>query len=151
MDSSIGGIVGGDELRESDNVVHYVRPRLVLRDGGVSGEAFRLRADERGLSVNWLECFNGTKLEQIAEVRALLRIETRTNGRLAELNVLLTIKQASDSLVFERRPLPADGSHPPDPSHCEITGMPPYESPQSALIGDLIAKCVTETHWAKLS
>ena len=33
-----------------------------------------------------------------------------------------------------------------DPSHSQITGLPPGDSDQALLVGDLIAECVTEMH-----
>ena len=146
--------VGDTELRDSDNVVHYVKPSLVLRNGRASGDAFRLRSGEVGWSINWLECFEEyTKDDQLVRVRSILRIETKKNGRLAELNVQNTklTTGATVDLRFKLCPLPADHNYPADPSHCEVIGMPPYESPKSALVGDLMAKSVTATHLAKLN
>ena len=38
------------ELADSDNVVRYVKPKSVLSNGRPSGDAFRLRPQEVGLS-----------------------------------------------------------------------------------------------------
>ena len=38
------------ELADSDNVVRYVKPKSVLSNGMPSGDAFRLRPQEVGLS-----------------------------------------------------------------------------------------------------
>lgn len=137
------------ELADSDNVVRYVKPKSILGNGRASGDAFRLRAQEVGLSVNWLECFaTGSKQGQVARVRALSRITMSKNGRLAELNVGATRAKTRNACDcrFRRHPLPAEGGHPEDLSHCEITGLPAYGSSQAAVIGDLIAVTVTETY-----
>ena len=87
------------DLPDPDHVVRYVRPRLVLDDGSVDGSAFRLRSGDSGVSVNWLECFDGlSKSEQIEQVRILSRLKMRRNGRLAELNVGMT-RQSTGSLA----------------------------------------------------
>lgn len=137
------------ELAESDHVVRYVRPRSVLSNGRASGDAFRLRPHEVGLSVNWLECFAAaSKQEQVDKVIALSRITMSKNGRLAELNVGNTRAKTRDAchVRFIRHPLPTESGHPEDPSHCEITGLPAYGSLQAAVIGDLIADTVNETY-----
>ena len=47
----------GCDLSADSHVVRYVKPTLVYEDGGVDGSAFRLRPNDTGLSINWLECF----------------------------------------------------------------------------------------------
>ena len=142
------------ELDDSDNVVRYVKPNSVLSNGRASGNAFRLRPQEVGLSVNWIEYFaTASKHEQVDKVRVLSRMTMSKNGCLAELNVGNTrvrTRDACDSR-FRRHPLPAEGGHPEDPSHCEVTGLPAYGSSQAAVIGDLIADTVTETYPAVAS
>ena len=131
------------DLPENDNVVRYVRPRSVSRDGVVDNSAFRLRQQDSGLSVNWLECFQRlTGSQQIDEVRRLSRLERRPNGRFAELNVGVTKRHVKDRLNefrFVHRPLNAIDKFEADPSHSEIVGLPPGDSPEAALIGDMIA------------
>jgi len=43
-------------------------------------------------------------------------------------------------------PLDADENFEADPSHSEIVGLPPKDSPEADMIGDLIAKYVIEIH-----
>lgn len=136
------------DLPDPDHVVRYVRPRLVLDDGSVDGSAFRLRSGDSGVSVNWLECFDGlSKSEQIEQVRILSRLKMRRNGRLAELNVGMT-RQSTGSLAsvrFVHVPWPAEQGYEADPSHSEITGLP-SDSPVAARVGDLIAWSVTNLY-----
>lgn len=61
-----------------------------MPNGRPSGAAFRLRIDERCLSVNWLEFFDASSLdESVAMVQADLSnaLELGASAGLAELNV----------------------------------------------------------------
>lgn len=137
-------------LPDSAHVVRYARPTAVREDGRVDGSAFRLRGGDTGLSVNWLECFAGlSRPQQLDEVRRLSRIEMRQSGRLAELNVgavKVHLQDRLPSILFIPAPLPEDGNYPADPSHSEILGLPEGDSFQAALVGDLIAECVSTVH-----
>ena len=45
----------GDELPDDAHVVRYVKSSWISdEDGSIDGEAFRLKSNESGLSVNWL-------------------------------------------------------------------------------------------------
>lgn len=136
-------------LQPDDNVVRYASPRTIHDDGSVDGGAFRLRAGEDGLSINWLEYFRGQpKARQLQAVRRLARLTLRNSGRLAELNVGETqayLEQVHD-LLFVRKPLAATGEYPADCSHSEIVGLPPGDSTAAELIGDMIAECVHTLH-----
>lgn len=136
----------GQDLTDDSHVVRYAKPTLVREDGSVGGEAFQLRLQESSLSINWLECFEGfSKRQQLEEVRRLSRLQTRRNGRLAELHVGNTKQHVLgelDSLRFVHKPLAAEGRYEADPSHSEISGLPPAVSPEAELIGDVIAECI---------
>lgn len=140
----------GKDLPDDDHVVRYVKPTSVRSDGKIAGSAFCLRAqrpDDTGLSVNWLECFRGrTKDQQVAEVRRLSRLKMRERGRLAELNIESTLqylRDELDSLRFVHEPLVAEDDYDADPSHAELVGLPPADSPQAELIGDMIAQTIS--------
>lgn len=140
----------GDDLPGDSHVVHYAKPTQIDEDGKIDGSAFRLRAGESGLSVHWLECFEGlAKPQQLDEVRRLSRLKRSRSGRFAELHVDRTKRHVEDHLNrvrFVNKPSAADGSYEADPSHSEITGLPPGDSLLSALIGDMIAECVEATY-----
>ena len=143
-----------NDLPNGDHVVRYAGYTHVRKDGKVGGGAFVLRPNERGLSVNWLECFfDFKKDEQLAEVRRLSRLKLGKGGRLAELNVGET-KQYLESelheLCFTNDPLAAEDEFEADPSHSEITGLPTGNSPEAEWIGDMIAQTVTDVHPAVL-
>ena len=142
----------GADIPSEDHVLRYVRPSdiLDLEIGLLNCTAFQLKPNELGLSVNWLEYSGvGDKQRQLDDVRSLIQLNMGRNGRLAELNVGFTLEYVGDSLPelrFVHSPSPAADGRPPDPSHSEIRSLPPIDSPESELIGDMIAQCVAELH-----
>ena len=132
------------QLPSADHVARYVPKRCLLDSGRVDGLAFCLRPKEIGLSVSWLEGTGRmTKASQMDEVRRLTPLTMRPSARFAELNVGTTKR----SLATAGRSL--EIVHPPlsyNPAHSEIRGLPESESPEAALVGDLIASCVTALH-----
>ena len=140
----------GTDLPDDDHVVRYAKPTTVREDGSVDGSAFRLRPSDKGLSVNWLDYYQRlNKSQQLDKVRRSSRLVMRRNGRLAELNIGVTkrhVHASLKSLRFIHAPLAAEGDYQPDPSHSEIRGLPPGDSPEAALIGDMIAECVQTIH-----
>ena len=142
----------GDDLPAGDHVVRYVKPSMILEDGTPDGSDFCLRPDrpdETGLSVNWLEAFEPPKTQQLSEVRRLSRLSVRRNGRFAELDVGTTLRAVSEELTTLRMlhdPLEAGDGFDEDRSHSQIVGLPPGDSDQAALVGDLIAECVVDMH-----
>ena len=142
--------MSGAELPDDNHVVRYAKPTSVYEDGSVDGSEFRLRRNDAGLSVNWLECVQGLdKSQQLDKVRRLSRLTMRPKGRLAELNIGATKRHVGarlETLRFIHVPLAAEGEYQPDPSHAEITGLPPGDTPEATLIGDMIAECIEAIH-----
>ena len=142
----------GDDLPPDDQIVRYVKPSMIQEDGTPDGTDFRLRhdrPDEVGLSVNWLEVFGQDKTHQLTEVRRLCRLSLRHAGRFAEMNVGTVKRKVAeelDTLRIVHDPLEADEKFDADPSHAEITGLPPSESDLGVLIGDMMAECVIAMH-----
>ena len=140
----------GEDLIDDSHVVRYAKPTLIREDGSVGGEAFQLRRKESSLSINWIECFEGSsKSKQLDEVRRLSRLQMSKNGRLAKLHVRSTkqyVRGELDSLRFVHQPLATEGEYEADPSHSEIVGLPQVDSPEAELIGDVIAECVKAVH-----
>ena len=137
----------GDELPDSDHVVRYVKPSNVQK-GIVNAEEFV--GDKEGVSVNWLEYFKGkTKEEQLGQVRRLIQLTKRPNGRFARLNVGMTKNYVSlegSHLRFIQDPRPARSPRKADPSHGLIVGVPPRDSPEAMLVADMITDCIQELH-----
>ena len=135
------------DLPNDAQVVRYLSPSQVEDDGSVDGAAFQLRQNEKGISVNWLDFFSDlNKPEQLNELRRLSRLELRSNGRFAELNVGVAkqaVRAELPNLRFIHDPLPAVDGYEADPSHSQIAELPPLnDSQRSAMIGDMIARCV---------
>ena len=140
-----------DQIPDEHHVVRYVKPTLV-EDEVVDGSAFVLRQDEATLSVNWLEAFEGDDQEhQLSEVRRLFRLQLARNGRFAKLNVGETKRHVLESaeetgaaagIGIAAAPLNPIDEFEADPSHAEVTGLPPHDSDEALFIGDLIAECV---------
>ena len=137
----------GDELPDSDHVVRYVKPSNVQKGIVNASEFVR---DKDGVSVNWLEYFQGkTKKEQLGEVRRLIQLTIRPNGRFAQLNVGDTrnhILVAARYLSFVHDPKAARPPHEADLSHSLIGGLPPGDSPEAMLVADMITDCIQELH-----
>ncbi len=146
----------GDDLPAGDQIVRYVKPSMIQDDGSPDGSDFQLRPkrpDETGLSVNWLDVFGPGKSHQLAEVRRLCRLTLKPRGRFAEMNVGAVERRVAeelDTLRIAHDPLEAEAGFEPDPSHAEVIGLPPSETDQAILVGDLIAECVVAMHPAVL-
>ncbi len=125
---------------------------MVREDGTVDGAEFRLRSsrpDDTGLSVNWLEVFGQNKAHQLNEVRRLSRLQLKQNGCFAEINVgkvVHSVAEELESLRIIHDPLEKTEAFEADPSHAEIIGLPPGDSDQAMLVGDLIVQCVSAIH-----
>ena len=115
-----------------------------------------LEEGEAGLSVNWIEYFGREdKPNSINEVREHIQRDPGGTSIFAELNIRATkirLDIAGFSIKVTHCPKDANDRHGPDPSHCEILGLPPCGSPQEEMIGDLIAyECVTDIHPGKVT
>ncbi len=144
--------MNGGDVPATDTVIRYVKGSAIGDDNSVDGSAFRLRDGEKGLSVHWLEAFAGlSKPEQLSEVRRLMRLTPRNSARFAELNVGQVVEyilEEGRTLRVVSESLDATDEFEQDPSHAEIKNLPSDED-VAALIGDMIAKCITELHKAK--
>ena len=116
----------GDPLPDDDHVSRYCKPSSVGANGSPLAGAFRLRASESSLSVNWLEAL-GAEItdEALAQVRALFLARgfaLSANGRFAVLNVgaakAVVREELGFLLRFDHDPLPND------PSHAANSGFP---------------------------
>lgn len=137
------------KIPDADNVVHYLSS--LKHDNGIVIEPACQRSKPgKDVSVNWLEHFTElSKVEQIAEVRRLTRLTIKKVGRFAELNVgdvKKHLHSQCSTLDFISTPLDATENFVADPSHGDIVGLPPYESPHARLVGDVIAERVLTLH-----
>ena len=122
------------QINSRDNVLRYVPPRLI-KGSVIDAEAFSLseadmREPEPGLSVNWLEYFEGlSKSAQVAEVRERVQRQRAATAMFAELNVGETLTSLSSLGLrpsFRHDPSPGNDRHGPDPSHATLLGLPPF-------------------------
>ena len=139
------------ELPDGDNILRYVGFMSRRVDGRPDGSAFMLDEDEVGLSVNWIEYFGSeNKAQSIDEARECIQRDPGATSIFAELNIEATKNRLDTegySIKLMHTPQPANERHGPDPSHSEILDLPPFGSPHSEMIGDLIAdECVTGKH-----
>ena len=141
----MNGYDDGDELPEDSNVVHYVSSSRIA-DDTVTWEAFRKKRPGKNPSVHWLEQFGGTKLHQLACVRARSTITLRPSGKFAELRVGDIVAECRDKLgpscqglTVVYRPLPTD------PSHSDIEGIPEREEQCERVLCEILASCVADT------
>jgi hypothetical protein len=124
-----------------------VPPRHV-ENGVVNGESFLTKPGEDAPSVNWLEWFDPPIENQVAGVRSVARLRYAKTGQLARLNVGRTIRYVRENdpnrlvLAFTHDPLDPNGTHPADPSHTLIHGVPTQDTPEATLVKDLIAECI---------
>ena len=115
----------GDPLPDDDHVARYCKPSSVGAHGLPLASAFRLRASENSLSVNWLEAIGAPSTDDaVGRVRALFIVRgfgLPANGRFAVLNVgaakAVVREEVGLSLRIEHDPLPDD------PSHAGISGF----------------------------
>ncbi len=139
----------GDELPEEDRIVRYLSATMIDDDGSADGAGFCLRRGETGLSVNWLDVLASEGADPLNEVRRLSRLRLRRSGRFAELgvgDVLRAVTEELDTLRIVHDPLEAAEGFAADPSHSQITGLPPVDTDEAMLVGDMIAECVTAMH-----
>ena len=129
----------GDPLLPMHNVVRYVGGSKRHGDT-VYPQGF----EDSPISVNWLECADGSEEEQVARVRGLLRMQLGRSAGLAELNVGAVRGMATNLDVVED-PLEASAEWPAAPCHAEIIGIPD-DGPQRKLIYEQLADNVIKVH-----
>ena len=139
----------GDPLPDGDRILRYLSPTLI-RDGSAKGAGFHLRpSDIEGFSVDWLEFLAKAGADPLGEVRRVSRLRLRPRGRFAELRVgdiLRAVAEELATLQVVHDPLPAEGDYPANPAHSLVRGLPPHDTDEAMLVGDLIAECVTAMH-----
>lgn len=115
-------------LPDEDHVIRHVSSSKLLKDGegnilGFLAQAFALRPDETGLSVNWLEHFEGDHdartRKSIQELRTVKDIRKKSAFGIANVGKTKEIcnkNKAFVKIVYA----PRDGI----PSHSEIRQLP---------------------------
>lgn len=118
-----------DDLPQCATVILYVSKSRQL---WVNGECLGLdqasfRCDPDGISVTWVEYFQGDANQQLAKASLAMRgtLKFKTSGMVARASVgalLATMKQAGREIRVRR------DSQPANKGHCLIEGINPSES-----------------------
>jgi len=143
--------VKGDIIPGADSLLRHVGAGRI-QGNVVDGSAFRLKPDEEGLSVSWMNAFQGSKEEQLDAVRSAARRSFGKNDRFVELctnDIVAHIDEECPGVRCVEEPLEPEGEFSADPSHAEVLGLPIAGSDLSAIIGDLISECVTALYPAR--
>ena len=103
----------GEPLPANDQVARYCKPSTVSNDSPLAS-AFELRDNDKGLSVNWLECLDqpdiATAIEQVRKTFTEKGFSLRPKDRFAVLNVgaIKTAVQAGAGLSLQVLHEPVD-------------------------------------------
>jgi len=124
-----------------------------IENGRASPDAFALRPQDEGVSVNWLGAFGRDHGRSLDEIRRLRRREVRRSGRLAEMNVDDVMSAGAKfphELSVMRDPLPVEvimeRRYEADPSHALIMGLLRGDTEEAMKLRAAISSCVTEMH-----
>lgn len=137
----------GDKILDQYHITRYCQPKYIL-DGQIQPGAFKLRAGEESLSVNWLEFLNCSSREsEITEVRKIYskKLNIGLHAKIAILNVgevrqkVLTESPDGRNLVVIHDPFIDD------PSHSGIYNL----KQDDELIAELILETVRESYSAR--
>jgi hypothetical protein len=143
----------GDRVPGADHLLRYVDKKYVDQGTNqIDGSGFLARKDkgEASPSANWMECFAPPTENQMNEIRAVRRIRYERKGRLARINVQETIQHLTANakiplaLAFVHDQLQATETHPPDPSHVLMHGIPGLNTSEAEFVRDLLRECVLE-------
>ncbi|WP_295401147.1 hypothetical protein [uncultured Thiocystis sp.] len=139
----------GDPVPDTHHIARLCGGATIDEEGAVTGAAFRLRANEGYLSVNWLEHLSQIdRPSEIAELRRILTGKGMKLGAMARLAVLQVgpLRGHVGAESPDRRDLNVlHEPFPEDDSHCGIYGFRHDDD----LIADLIAEIVRETYSAR--
>jgi len=138
----------GDKIPDQYHITRYCQPKYIL-DGQIQPGAFKLRAGEESLSVDWLEFLNCSSREsEITKIRNIYSTRFRSVGASAKIAVLnvgevrqkvLTESPDGRNLVIIHYPLIDD------PSHSGIDNLKQNDE----LIAELILETVREAYSAR--
>ena len=134
----------GEELSPTAHIVHYVSPSKLTDTGEVSWTTFRNKVTGKCPSAWWLEVFSlfppGNQLNEIRSL-ANAALTIKKKGRLVEI-VIEDLKSCGETLKVIHMPKEKACSASADPAHCDIKGIPPFNSPSERDICEKIAKIV---------
>ena len=150
MAYSLGRVVKGDVIPDTDDIARFCRPKQVEGDE-VLAAAFLPRSGEDYLSVNWVEYLGlATEEAKVGALRALYRdkFEVGAAARIAILPVgsmRNSVREKSPDhrvLTASHEPL---GAPTPDPSHSGVFNV----RHDDELIAELICQSITQSFPAR--
>ena len=134
----------GDKIPNQHHITRYCQPKYIL-DGQIQPGAFKLRASEESLSVNWLEFLNCSSREsEITKIRNIYsaKLNVGVRAKIAVLNVgevrKKILEESPDRRKLEVLHDPAPEMN--DPSHSGIYNL----KQDDELIAELILETVRE-------
>lgn len=112
--------MSGPPLPDQDHVARYCKPSAMGTDGLPKVAAFELRERDPSLSVNWIEYFGEDRETSIQEIRQVIQINLRPNGRFAVFGVAA----AKEAVIAGGGSSPDvfSSPHRNDPSHASSSG-----------------------------
>lgn len=133
-------------LPPEDHIARHIKPSLIQRDEdtkavvGIFPEAFALREGERDLSMNWLEFFSGSRIEQLRQVRGHIELTlTPRHGfgvlRVAAFADACVAQGAKVRIIHE----PTDGN----PAHSSVHRYPRDNHELAAILANLAGNDLT--------
>ncbi|MBM4066849.1 MAG: hypothetical protein FJ266_14645 [Planctomycetes bacterium] len=137
----------GDKIPNQHHITRYCQPKYIL-DGQIQPGAFKLRAGEESLSVNWLEFLNCSSREsEIAEIQNIYSTKLNVGGRakIAVLNVGEVRQKVLTESPDGRNLEVIHDSSTDDPSHSGIYNL----KQDDELIAELILETVHEAYSAR--
>lgn len=123
---------GTGRIGSDHHIARYCNPKT-CQGGEISHRAFRL--DDNGVSVNWLEYFQGSRESQIDRIRSDVskQLDIRENGRFAVLQIR-SIESVFKSMYVQHEPSENN------PSHAEIRGWPNQKAHYTMIATRLAAR-----------
>jgi len=138
----------GEKIPNYNHIARFCRP-MQVPDGQIQATAFMLRADEKSLSVNWLEFLNCSSREcEITKIRTIYS-ETFNIGARAKIAVLNVGEVCEKVLTDSPDGRNLEVLHDPlvnDQSHSGIYNL----KQDDELIAELILETVREAHSARV-
>lgn len=134
-----------DELVPDSNHIARHCGGSRVEDGEIDGAAFMLRANEKSLSVNWLEFLQlSDRQSEIREVCRVLRSKRTLGARsvIAVLKVGEVLEHVRNAEVRTLKVVHLTEEN--DPSHSGVFGY--SATVEDDIIADLIAEKVNEIH-----
>ena len=136
-----------ETIPDQNHIARFCRP-MQIDEGQIQAAAFMLRANEKSLSVNWLEFLNCSSREsEITKIQTIYS-ETFTVGARAKIAILNVGEVRKKVLAESPDGRNLEALHDPlmnDPSHSVIYNL----KQDDELIAELILETVRDSYSAR--